>query len=108
MADVFISYKRETDTQLYGNPISKFVNKLIIEFKLSTDIPLEVFIDKENVKLGVEWDKKIGKELIEADFLIVFFSTGYFNSDNCIKELNAFIDPKRGLEAKKKKYCQLK
>jgi len=103
MADIFISYKRETDSEFYNNPISKFIENLKIQFQLKTDIPLDVFFNKSSMKVGTEWDDKIGKELDKSEFLIIFFSTGYFNSKNCLKELDTFIKPKRGLEIKKKR-----
>ncbi len=47
---------------------------------------VEIFIDREKIKSGQAWERKITHELIHSRIMVSIFSPVYFNSEWCRRE----------------------
>lgn len=94
----FLSYSRADDGHLRG-AITSFRIALEGRVKLLTgDRDFRIFQDTSDLDAGDEWKSVIGKKLSEAEFLLTIITPGFFESKQCIEELEQFIEYKKNSE----------
>ncbi len=88
--DAFLSYVHQNDAAekarilAIGDDIRK-------EYKLVTNQELNLFSDRDSLKLGGEWAVEIENGLKSAVVFIPILSEGYFASQYCRHELETFV-----------------
>ncbi len=88
--DVFLSYKRGKIPETWLNETFK----PLFEFKLSNAlgrINVPIFVDKTEIRNGVEWSSIIENALLKSKVMVALISPTYFNSDWCVKEFKSMF-----------------
>ena len=86
---VFVSYQHDDAEQVFK----------IVKI-MENDIGLDVWIDKERIFGGQEYEARIERAIREADFFVIMASRRWFASDYCSKEYKFAV-------TRKKKICPL-
>ncbi len=87
------------DDERAGGRILRLAEFLQAEFALLTGSSLEIFIDRESLKWGEEWELRIEDALATTTFFIPVITPLYFKSQECRKELLRFIGNARSVGA---------
>jgi hypothetical protein len=89
-AAVFWSYSHE-DAELDGGQILTLANRLRDEFALITGDTLDLFVDRDAIEWGDEWEKRIENALRQTTFFIPVITPRYFARPVCRMELLTFV-----------------
>lgn len=90
LINCFWSYAH--DDQDHDGRILNLVKDVIGEFKAIMGEEVEsYFIDKEQLRWGDEWPKKLDEYIANMPILIPIITPTYFNKPNCTYELRTFI-----------------
>lgn len=91
----FFSYVRQVDAHDVGR-LSRLRERLQGEIAVQTGMAVQLFQDISELKWGDRWEQKLMTAAAGSMFLIPAVTPGYFLSDSCRKEYEAF----RGVEKK--------
>ena len=86
----FWSYVQEDDNG-DGGRILDLVGDLRAQYKMRTAEGLELFVDRESIRWGEEWEKLIGDAIAGTTFFIPIITPSYFRSNPCRQELLKFV-----------------
>jgi F-box protein 11 len=87
----FLSYAHADDDFL-GGRIAALRDALQKAVRFETGEPFDVFLDKDGIGLGQDWQDRLDEALAGARFLIPILSPSYFASQACRDELRKFLD----------------
>lgn len=93
----FFSYVRNVDEHDAGR-LSRLRDRIQGEIRVQTGLDVEVFQDIRDLKWGDNWQQRLNEALTGSMFLIPVVTPGYFLSEACRKEYEAF----RALESLRK------
>jgi parallel beta-helix repeat protein len=85
----FFSYVRGVDEHDAGR-LTRLRERLQGEIRVQTGMAVEIFQDVRDIKWGDHWREEILESLAEAYFLIPVITPGYFVSEPCREEYEAF------------------
>ncbi len=85
-----MSYHRFDDDYEEGK-LTKFRERLSGAVRMHTGEKFEIFQDKEDIKWGEKFNKKIKLTLDEVMFLIPIITPGFFKSEYCREEISIFL-----------------
>ena len=86
----FISYVHFDDEHDNGRP-TEICQRLGHEVHIQTGDTFELFLDRDNIKWGQQWRKRIEESLGEVTFFIPVITPDFFKSRECRKELEKFL-----------------
>jgi len=94
----FWSYVRDDDTALFGK-IGDLRDDLRRIYKLMTGDSIEIFMDRDDIGWGQQWDQVIHRGITRTVFMLPIVTPSYFRSDACRDELLRFnsLCSQRGL-----------
>lgn len=95
-AAVFWSYAHE-DNRLDGGGILGLATHLREELSLSAGTDIAFFVDRDELKWGEEWRRRIDTALAQTTFFIPIITPRFFASEECRRELFAFVGQARSL-----------
>lgn len=87
---LFISYTR-ADDESEGGQIVALARALAARYKVRTGEDLETFIDKDSIKWGEEWQRRIDQQLQRTTMFVPFVSPLFLASAACRAELTSFL-----------------
>jgi transcriptional regulator with XRE-family HTH domain len=90
----FLSYARADDRYARGK-IVKICELLGNELQAQTGEPFTIFVDRNHIDWGENWESRIYESLETATLLVPVITPSYFNSDMCRKELTKFLEQER-------------
>ena len=79
----FLSYANNDDEHEQGK-LREFAMRLSGEVRLYSGEDFPIFVDREHLNWGHEWEARIEKSLDGATFLIPILTPGYFKSEYCL------------------------
>jgi TIR domain len=85
----FWSYVRDDDHADNGR-ITRLAERVRDEYAMLTGGPLEVFVDREAIEWGHEWQQRIDGALADTAFFVPVITPRYFASEACRAELLSF------------------
>lgn len=86
----FWSYVREDD-EGEGGRITDLARDLKAQYKIRTAEELELFIDRDSIQWGEEWQQRISDAIAGTTFFIPVVTPSYFRSNSCRQELLKFF-----------------
>jgi hypothetical protein len=86
----FWSYVREDDVGDDGR-ILTLSRDIRASYRLQTAEDLRLFVDRESIQWGEEWEKLIGDAIAGTTFFIPLITPSYFQSNACRQELLKFV-----------------
>lgn len=92
----FWSYTHDDDTR-EGQRVTRLARRISDEYSLLTGENLELFVDRSEVKWGMEWRRRIDEALQATTFFVPIITPGYFRSTECRSELLKFVAAARSL-----------
>jgi hypothetical protein len=72
--------------------------EVVVRQQIGADF--DIFKDRDNIHWGENWQERIEESLDEVTFLIPILTPGFFNSENCRKELQRFVEREKKLNRK--------
>src|SRR4051794_30555502 len=94
----FWSYTHE-DNKRDGGRILRVAELLQDEFALLTGAKLDLFVDRDSLPWGEEWEVRIENALATSTFFIPVLTPLYFTRPECRKELLRFVAHARSVGA---------
>jgi hypothetical protein len=93
MADLegFWSYVHE-DNEAEGYRISRLAKDLEDQYKMLTGEPITLFLDKNAIEWGDDWNYKINSSLARGSFFIPIITPRYFLSYECRREMRKYVN----------------
>jgi predicted AAA+ superfamily ATPase len=88
-AAVFASYVYSDDRSEDG-AIVRFVNDLADRYQFLFGGTIQVFLDKHDVTLGEEWERRLTQELEQTTFLLAIVTPRFLRSEACRAEVVRF------------------
>ncbi len=88
-ASVFLSYVRRDDDAQRGR-ITQFARDLTETYELLYGHPVTLFVDREDIARGENWQQRLGEELGAATFLLAVVTPRYLTSEACRREVVDF------------------
>ena len=88
-ATAFWSYVHQDD-DTEGGRITHLARDIVAQYEMITGDEIELFLDREDLKWGEEWQPKIDRTLSSAAFFISVITPRYFQRPECRRELNLF------------------
>ena len=85
----FWSYVR-ADDEADGGRITRLAARVQSEFQLLTGESIAVFVDREAIGWGDEWQRRIDEALEGTAFFVLVITPRYFQSEACRAELLTF------------------
>lgn len=85
----FWSYVHDDD-EAEGGRISRLARDLAAQFQLLTGEPIELFLDRDAIKWGEDWQATIDGSLASIAFFIPVMTPRYFMRPECRRELQFF------------------
>lgn len=79
-----------SDDDAEGHRIVELARDIAAQFEMITDEPIRLFLDKNDLEWGVDWDKKIHTSIANVAFFIPVLTPRYFSSASCRTELSSF------------------
>lgn len=79
-----------SDDDAEGHRVVKLARDIAAQFEMITDEPIRLFLDKNDLEWGVDWDKKIHTSIANVAFFIPVLTPRYFSSASCRTELSSF------------------
>jgi len=92
----FLSYSRTDDTHHKGL-ITHLATLISSEVEVQTGNKFPIFQDREGLKWGDNWEKKIKDVIYEVTYLIAVISPTFFTSSYCKEELAHFSEREKSL-----------
>ena len=92
----FMSYVRFEDKHEDGR-MTVFRERLSAEVRVQTGEEFPIFQDRNDIKWGQNWKKRIEESLDEVTFLIPMITPSFFNSPACRDELEKFLEREKEL-----------
>jgi hypothetical protein len=92
----FFSYAHHDDEAQAGR-LRKLAVLLGTEVKSQTGKAFEIFVDREDIQWGTNWERALGEGLERSTFLIPVITPSYFVSEYCREELTRFLDKEKRL-----------
>ena len=96
-AAAFLSYSH-SDDEHEGGRITQLRERLSQEVKFQTAEEFPIFQDRNNIKWGENWEKRIHGALGAVTFLIPILTPSFFKSDYCREEVEKFLDREKQLD----------
>jgi tetratricopeptide (TPR) repeat protein len=89
--DLFISYARK-DNQRPGAPgaVTALIDALMREHRRFTTKELVMFFDKDEIRVGQDWELRLQSALRDSKLLLAILSPRYFASQWCHREWKEF------------------
>jgi formylglycine-generating enzyme required for sulfatase activity len=87
----FVSYVH-IDDEYHGGAITEFRQKLSLAVRVITGVDFEVFQDRDGIDWGQNWRQTLDAALDEVRFLIPILTPSFFGSQECRRELRAFLE----------------
>ncbi len=87
----FLSYAH-IDDEYHDGAITEFRKHLTRTVRVIAGQDFDVFQDREGIGWGENWRETLDAALSEVRFLIPILTPSFFRSDECRKELQAFLD----------------
>jgi len=88
-ARLFLSYVHSDDEQ-EGGRIVQFAKDLVATYSLLYGHDLRLFIDREGIPWGQQWDAWLTREAGAATFLLSVVTPNYLRSETCRREVTEF------------------
>jgi uncharacterized protein len=95
-AALFLSYVRADDDAEHGR-ITQLARDLIDRYRLITGEELELFIDKDSLRWGEEWQDRINSQLLRTTFFVPVITPRFLKSPACRDEVGTFERTSRAL-----------
>jgi predicted AAA+ superfamily ATPase len=95
-AALFLSYVRADDDAEHGR-ITQLARDLIERYRLITGEELELFIDKDSIRWGDEWQARIKSQLMQTTFFVPVVTPRFLKSAACRDEVGTFERTSRTL-----------
>jgi len=92
----FWSYVHADDKD-EGKRITQLADLLSRRVRLLTGEPFPIFLDRESIGWGDDWESKIDEALIKTTFFIPILTPSYFRSEACRNELIRFSSTAKAL-----------
>jgi len=86
----FWSYVRKDDTDDGGRLLS-LAQRVRAEYRLQTGEDIEIFVDREGLTWGMDWQEGINAAIASTTFFIPIITPSYFRSQSCRQELFKFV-----------------
>ena len=87
-ATAFMSYSREDNESLrFIEPLKRDVGN---RFRSTLGRNIEIFVDRDNIPLGVSWRQALSKGAANALVFFAFVTGSYLKSETCRAEFNEF------------------
>ena len=87
----FWSYTRDDDDAV-GGQITRLASRIRAEYKMLTGgEEINIFVDRDQIAWGEEWQRRIDESLDETTFFIPIVTPRYFRSEPCRRELITFL-----------------
>ncbi|HEY7934075.1 MAG TPA: TIR domain-containing protein, partial [Solirubrobacteraceae bacterium] len=86
----FWSYVQADDASDCGRIMSLSVH-LRSQYRLQTAEELALFVDRESLEWGAEWESRIDDAIAGTTFFIPIITPSYFRSQACRRELSKFV-----------------
>ncbi len=93
----FMSYARSDDEKMKGS-LTRFREDLSDAVELVTGEEFQIFQDRDDIKWGQNWKKRIQNSLDEVTFLIPIITPRFFKSEYCKDEVERFIGREKELK----------
>jgi parallel beta-helix repeat protein len=90
----FLSYVHDDDK--YGH-ITTLRERLSDEVRMAIGIEFVIFQDREDIRWGQNWKKRLEESIDEVTFLIPVITPSFFNSLHCRDELRRFLEREKSL-----------
>jgi hypothetical protein len=88
-AQGFWSYAHRDDEAEAGR-ISQLARDVVAQYEMITGEAIELFLDRDSLEWGDEWQAKVDASLASVAFFIPVLTPRYFQSAECRRELNVF------------------
>lgn len=92
----FWSYAHD-DNKLDGGAILQLARLIKEEYNLLSGGPLDLFIDRDGIAWGEEWQERIDHSLAQTTFFIPIITPRYFTRPECRRELLEFTAKAKSL-----------
>lgn len=92
----FWSYAHE-DNKLDGGGVLELACLIMEEYNLISGEPLELFIDRDSIAWGDEWQNRVDSSLAQTTFFIPIITPRYFMRPECRRELLEFAAKAKSL-----------
>lgn len=92
----FWSYAHD-DNNLDGGAILELAQLIAEEYNLLSGGPIEIFIDRNEIKWGDAWRERIDSALAQTTFFIPIITPRYFSRPECRRELLEFTAKAKSL-----------
>jgi formylglycine-generating enzyme required for sulfatase activity len=92
----FMSYARFDDAHDSGW-LTEFRGRLSGEVQVQLGEPFPIFQDKVDTRWGEEWRRRIEQANDGSTFLLAVMSPSFFNSDECLNEVERFVAREQAL-----------
>jgi F-box protein 11 len=93
----FMSYVRLDDKYEEGR-LTELRQRLESEVKMRTGLPFRIFQDRQDIRWGQNWKRRIHESLDQVTFLIPILTPSFFESDACRDELTTFLEREAELD----------
>jgi hypothetical protein len=90
----FLSYARADDRHTKGRVV-KICELLSNELQAQTGEPFPIFVDRNHIDWGENWESRIYESLEAATLLIPVITPNYFRSSMCRQEFRKFLAKER-------------
>ncbi|MFQ5851497.1 MAG: right-handed parallel beta-helix repeat-containing protein [Candidatus Binatia bacterium] len=92
----FMSYVH-SDDEHDNRRLTQFCERLSAEVCVQTGKEFPIFQDRKDIQWGQNWKERIEKSLDEIMFLIPIITPSFFNSQDCLDELQQFLEREKEL-----------
>lgn len=96
-AKVFCSYRRTDDADLFSGVVRSLVRDLKTLYKADTGHQLEIFLDRDELQWGDDFESAISQAVQDAVFFMPIITANYFESDWCRREFYGFYGKAQSL-----------
>jgi len=92
----FLSYVRFDDEHEDGR-LSEFRKRLSGEVRMQTGEEFPIFQDRNDIRWGQNWQRRIDDSIDHSTFLICILTPGFFKSPACKNEIERFVEREKRL-----------
>jgi len=92
----FFSYVHDDDTHESGR-LTQLHGRLVGEIGFHTAENFEIFFDRHNIRWGQQWRRRVDGSLDAAIFLFPVITPRFFQSAECRRELERFLEVEKRL-----------
>jgi hypothetical protein len=96
-ATVFCSYRRTDDADLFNGVVRSLVRDLKTLYKADTGYQLEIFLDRDELQWGDDFESAISRAVQDAVFFMPIITANYFESERCRREFYGFYGKAQSL-----------